>query len=132
MANCTSSTCSLSGSSPMAASAVVFVGVAAFLPALDGALGGAVLDERAFREPLIVGHAEFIQVLADVIEDDLEAEVEHLAVGRRAEQRFGALDEGIDVFFLVTAGRFIGRHAVEYFGGGVLIGRPVFAAQRGA
>ena len=80
--------------------------------ALDGVLHVAIGGQRAFREKVVVDHAEAQKVVADVGQAPVQAGIEHDPVVGRAEQLAGARDQGVDVQFLVAALRFIGGQAV--------------------
>jgi hypothetical protein len=63
---------------------------------------------RSFQSPLgiplIVDYAELPQIVADVVQDGVQAQFENVAVVMGAQQGAGAFDQGVDVGFLV-AGR---------------------------
>ena len=79
----------------------------------------AAVLEAALAEPAVVADAELLEVVADVGEDVGESEVECLAKAGRAEQRPGALDDGVDVRVLVALGR-IRRQVREHDRGGLM------------
>ena len=60
-------------------------------------------------------HAEFFQILADVVEDAVEAGFEDDLIIFFAQQLFSAVDQFIDVFFLVAAGWFVSGNVLEDF-----------------
>ncbi len=104
--------------------ALLLVDVAAGLEALDGLVHDAAFREGTLREPFIVFHPEFLQVLADVGENGIESLVEQFTVALRPQQLLGASNQGIDVFFLVTARRRIGGNVAQHLLGSE---RPVVA-----
>ena len=82
---------------------VLLVEVARFAQAVDDLVHRAGLHQGALRVPLLVADAEQLQVVADVVEDDVQAQLEDVAIAVVAEQPLGAVDEGVDVLLLVAA-----------------------------
>jgi len=91
----------------------LLIHVAGQREALDGALHRAVVGQGAFRKPLVVAHAELPQVTTNVLQYGFQPQVEDFPVAVWAEQFPAAIDQRIDMQFLVAAVRFIGWYALE-------------------
>ncbi len=104
--------------------AVLEVGMTRRLQRGHRALDLSAVDQRAFRKPGIVSHAELGQIFANIGQDAAESQIQHAAKCRIAEQQPRTHDQRIDVLVLVAALRFVRRQILEN------LGRA--AAQRGA
>ncbi len=99
--------------------AVLEVGMARRLQRGDRSIDLATVDQRAFREPGIVSHAELGQVFADIGEDAAESQIQHAAKCRIPEQQARTGNQRIDVDVLVAALRFVRRQILENLCGAV-------------
>ncbi len=98
----------------------LFVEMAAGAQTLDRLVDGAALGQRAFGIPFLIVDAEAGQVVADVVEDGVQSQLEDIAVAVVAQQALGGGDQPVDMCFLVAAlvlvpvrRRGVGGHATE-------------------
>ena len=93
--------------------AVALFNVAVVLQAGDGAADlVGVGSQAALGKPLLIVHAEFAEVFANIAQYGIQAFVEDNAVVV-AEQGFGAIDQVVNMLFFIAACGFIGANAVE-------------------
>jgi hypothetical protein len=96
---------------------VLLVGLSGDPHAFGGAIDGAAGDQRFLRIPAVEGHAELLQILADLVELALQGELVNGLESRRAEHVPRPADEGIDVRFLVAALVLVGGKTVRHAAG---------------
>ena len=111
------------------ACAVFLVDVAGLGQGIDGAFDGTGVDKRAFRIPVLVGHAEEFEIVPDIVEDGVEAKVEDMPVARLLEQEFRTANQRIDMFLLVTTLGLVRRHVLEHLAGGMPVDIAELAMQ---
>ncbi len=110
---------------------ILLVEPAALAQPLDGPVHRARFHQRTLGEPLVVDHAKLLQVVADVVEDGVERQLEDVAVAVVAQQLARPGDEGVDVLLLVATVGLVGRHAVEDLVGAVAVVVAMLAVQSG-
>ena len=72
-----------------------------------------VVAQLALGKPAVEGDTEFFEILADVVEDSGERQIEHAAERCLADQGPGARNQRVDVRVLVAALRLVRRQTCE-------------------
>src|SRR5690606_35969700 len=91
--------------------AVFFVDMASLIESRNGFID--IRLQRTLRKPMLIMHAELAEVVLDVIEDGIQAEVEERFVIGGAQQLTAAGDQCVNMGFFVPALRLVRGNVPE-------------------